>query len=137
MGAGCDCECSKMLSLVHRLICGEVPMVFLPALLLGLTFGRPTSDAPSSTSDFAFNVSETSNSSDSYFVRMNATTLLTISSWSSTLTPLLGALLMYLWSYRVAASLSKHSQNSNKMGLPSPYQLALILEMIKGHLTLG
>lgn len=116
------------LPLIHH----QIPMIFLPALLLGLVFVRSTENNPSSGTDFSFNANETSNPSNSYFVRMNATTLLTISAWSSTLTPLLGAVLMYLWSYRAAESIFQSSQDGEKGGLPSPYQFAMILEMIKG-----
>lgn len=115
-----------------RLTCDQIPMLLLPTLLLGLVLARSTSNNPSSATEFPFNADETSTSSDSYFVKMNATTLLTISTWSSTLTPILGAALMHLWSYRAASSISKHSQDSDKLDLPSPYQFAMILEMTKG-----
>ena len=115
-----------------RLTCDQIPMLLLPALLLDLVLTRSTSNNPSSSMEFSFNADERSNSSDSYFVKMNATMLLTISTWSSTLSPLLGAVLMHLWSYRAASSISNHSQDSDKLDLPSPYQFALILEMIKG-----
>lgn len=129
--------CSETPSSARQLIRDQIPMIFLPALLLGLVFARSTKNDPSSETEFSFNANETSNPSDSYFVKMNATTLLTISAWSSTLTPLLGAVLMHLWSYRAAASIFKHSQNRYKLGLPSPYQFALILEMIKGQSVFG
>ena len=129
--------CFEKLSSARQLIREQIPMIFLPALLLSMTFVRSTKNDPSSGTEFSFNADEASNPSDSYFVKMNATMLLTISAWSSTLNPLLGSVLMHLWSYHAAESIFKYSQKRYKLGLPSHYQFAMRLEVITGQSVFG
>ena len=110
----------------------QVPVFFLTSLVLGLVIFRSFRDSPSSSPEFNFTNGDVRTLATAYYVDMDATALLTISSWSSTLTPLLGLVLMELWSYRIAKKIHAFSQFDAKDELPSPYQLVMLLETLKG-----
>ena len=68
------------------------------------------------------------------YVDINATTFTTIASWSSTIAPLLGSFIIMLASYPVALNLVRGARGAHHgtTSLPTPYQLAMMLEMRAG-----
>ena len=107
-------------------------MITLSILLICLVLARSIENTPSDSPEFDSLINETINPGNAYYVNMNATTLLTISTWSSTLVSIFGVIMMELWSYQTASRMHQLSQNSDKLDLPSPYQLVFLLEMLKG-----
>lgn len=112
-----------------------LPMLFLSALLLGLiyrhrtTHGAAVSDALAG-GDGGVGVDEPG----VVYVRISSTTLVTVASWSSTLAPALTGCLVALVSFPAARNLwdaaRTQDPGSAASGLPTPWQLALMVRMV-------
>ncbi|GIC92806.1 uncharacterized protein Aud_009279 [Aspergillus udagawae] len=105
-----------------------LPMLIFSGLLLGLVFHYRITQNDFSSSDLAFD--STQNDPNVYFVRISATTLTTVASWSSTIAPILVGFGVALVSYPVAKGLLTASENHEVAQLPTPFQLSLIVRMI-------
>jgi hypothetical protein len=105
-----------------------LPMLIFSSLLLGLVFHYRITQNNFTSSDLAFDSNQ--NDPGVYFVRISATTFITVASWSSTLAPILVGFGVALVSYPVAKGLLTASENHEVAQLPTPFQLSLIVRMI-------
>lgn len=103
-----------------------LPMAGLAALLLGLVLGNEIQRQDSSTLN-PLSADQDPLDSNAYYVDFNPTTLVTIASWSSTVAPLLAVSAMVLISFPIARQMQMETQ-MNESSLPTPYQLALLLD---------
>jgi hypothetical protein len=62
-----------------------------------------------------------------YYVRISATTLVLLASFSSTVAPTLVGFLMTLVRYPISRDIVRHSQRRNLHQLPTGYQLGLLI----------
>jgi hypothetical protein len=67
-----------------------------------------------------------------YYVRISSATFVLIASYCSTVAPLLVGGFMSLISYLVANSILRNSQLRKLQGLPTAFQLGLIITLLKG-----
>lgn len=106
-----------------------IPMLLFSACLLGLVFHNRVSP-PSSVFE-NLRVDE-QDEAGIYYVNLNATFLIFIASWSSSLAPALTGFALQLFSYRLASDFFRSTKSSKAERLPTPYQLALILRFLNG-----
>ncbi|RPA87890.1 hypothetical protein BJ508DRAFT_409860 [Ascobolus immersus RN42] len=104
-----------------------LPMVVFSGLLLGLIFYYRVVPNKSSSSTLAL---PTQQYDDFLLVKISSTTLISVASWSSTVAPILVGFAVTLISYPVARSLMTAVMDNNPEGLPTPYQLGLMLRML-------
>ncbi|OQE37406.1 hypothetical protein PENCOP_c010G02018 [Penicillium coprophilum] len=105
-----------------------LPMIIFSSLLLALVFHYRITQNDFTSSDLAFDSDQ--NDPSVYFVRISATTLTTVASWSSTVAPILVGFGVALVSYPVAKGLLTASEKHDVTRLPTPFQLSLIVRMI-------
>jgi hypothetical protein len=105
-----------------------VPMLIFSALLLGLIYHFRIVHNSFVSSNLRFNAGY--DESNVIYVRLSATTLTTIASWSSTLAPILVGCAVTLISYPVARGILLAGQDNKPKDLPTPYQLSLMLRML-------
>jgi hypothetical protein len=105
-----------------------IPMLVFTGLLLGLVFHYRVTQNDFISGDLAFDSDR--NHANVYFVRISATTLTTVASWSSTIAPILVGFAVTLVSYPVAKGLLTASEKHNTAQLPTPFQLSLIVRII-------
>lgn len=105
-----------------------IPMIFFSALLLGLIFYFRITQNDFVSANLAFALGQTN--SNVIFVKMSATTLTTVASWSSTAAPILVGFAITLVSYPVAKGLLMASKRHDTAQLPTPFQLSLILRIV-------
>jgi hypothetical protein len=104
-----------------------LPLVAFSSLLLGLVFGfRITPDSPI---DQSLGSEPSADDGDVIYVNLNATVLTTVSSWSSTMAPLVLPFILTLASFPVAKILIHATENDEHRN-PTPYQLALMLRIL-------
>lgn len=104
-----------------------LPPVTFSALLLGLVYAYRVTPGTSVISDTR--TSDTFDEPGVCYVRLSATVLIFIASWSSSLAPLLVGLIMNLASYPISRKYWEDIQNQQP-DLPTPYQLALVIKFI-------
>ena len=105
-----------------------LPMIIFSGILLGLVFHYRITQNDFITGDLVFDFGQ--NDSNAYFVRISATTLTIVASWSSTIAPTLVGFAVTLVSYPVAKGLLTDSNAQDTAQLPTPFQLSLIVRMI-------
>lgn len=105
-----------------------LPMIIFTGLLLGLIFHLRITQNEFASKDLAFDFDK--DQSSAYFVRISATTLVTVASWSSTIAPILVGFAISLVSFPVAKGLMTASAKTDTTQLPTPFQLSLIIRMI-------
>lgn len=105
----------------------SLPMLIFSGLLLGLIFCYRVEENKFASDDLQF---DDHDYSSAYFVRLSATTLITVASWSSTLAPILVGCAITLTSYPVARALLTASERRDAARLPTPFQLSLMVGMI-------
>lgn len=116
-----------------------LPMVVLSAVFIGLVYRWQVVAPPNSllsgiSGPFSESLSLVNNSqslTNSYFIDVEATTLVTIASWTSTAVSFLPPWVMMLLSYPIAGHFWKSSQASNTK-LPTPYQLWMLIDLSTG-----
>ncbi|KAK2616420.1 hypothetical protein QQS21_000662 [Conoideocrella luteorostrata] len=67
-----------------------------------------------------------------FYVKYDATRLMTVASWASNWAPSVPGAVMTLYSLRVARALRESSRMKQDDQLPSPWQLAVLLNMLTG-----
>lgn len=102
-----------------------LPMIFLSVATLYIVFHYRIDDTVCQLQELCPQLNQTS--SDVYLVDFSATTLTTIASWSSSISLTLTAVLMFLFSYPIAAHFIRSSQTTKYTELPTPYQLNLLI----------
>jgi hypothetical protein len=103
-------------------------MLIFSALLLGLIYHFRVVHNGFVLSNLRVNAVH--DESDVIYVRLSATTLTTIASWSSTVAPILVGCAVTLISYPVARGILLAGQNNKPHDLLTPYQLSLMLRML-------
>ncbi|PWY96049.1 hypothetical protein BO94DRAFT_530757 [Aspergillus sclerotioniger CBS 115572] len=111
-----------------------VPLTCLTAVFLALVFSYRVKKGNSPyitlyeglTLDF----------SSAYYVNMNSSILLFVTSWASTLAPMLSGFLITLASFPIAHRYLQDIRNARFERLPTPYQLTLMMKFFDGG-TLG
>jgi hypothetical protein len=104
-----------------------VPNLILTAILLGLVFHY---QVPRSYSELPDIPDPLARESSAYLIDFSATKLLTVASWTSTLSSLLPSFVMVLVSYPVARTLLDASKDKKTDDLPTPYQLSMLLGVL-------
>ncbi|KAF8847558.1 hypothetical protein BDZ45DRAFT_733530 [Acephala macrosclerotiorum] len=69
-----------------------------------------------------------------YYINFSATTLLFITSWSSTVAPMLVGMIMTLSLFPISKKLFKLSLSDNPRRLPTPNQFAILLGLSEGRI---
>jgi hypothetical protein len=105
-----------------------IPMLCFSALLLGLIYHFRVTHNGSVSDNLNFNT--TSTDPNAIYVRISATTLTTVASWSSTVAPILIGFAVALVSYPVAQGILRAGRDNQPKNLPTPYQLSLMLRML-------
>jgi len=106
------------------------PMLAFTAVLLGLVFHYRVKHA-----DGPFPNLQTRDMRDEagiYYVKLSATFLIFISSWSSSLGPLLAGFALALAAYPIARHSLRQVRVNNPRELLTPHQLALTLKFLEG-----
>jgi hypothetical protein len=106
-----------------------VPNVILTAVLLGLVFHY---QVPQTYSVLPGVPNPLARESSAYLIDFSATKLLTVASWTSTLSSLLPSFAMVLVSFPVARSILNASKAKRTDDLPTPYQLSMLLGVLSG-----
>ncbi|PYH89986.1 hypothetical protein BO71DRAFT_402603 [Aspergillus ellipticus CBS 707.79] len=107
-----------------------VPLTALTAVFLALVFRNRVSHG--------FTLFESlleawdQESHDAYYVNMNSSVLLFVTSWASSLGHMLSGFLITLASFPIARRLLQDIQRGRIQRLPTPYQLALLLKFLDG-----
>ncbi|KIX93097.1 uncharacterized protein Z520_11154 [Fonsecaea multimorphosa CBS 102226] len=116
--------------ILWALMCLSLPMLVLTAIFVGLVYGYEVSSDPE-ISENLLGVSTVRNRS-AYYVDFSATRLITVSSWTSTVTSLTSAFVMVLTSYPLAKDYIRRSNLGEVESLPTVYQLKLIIGLLGG-----
>ncbi|KIW13043.1 hypothetical protein PV08_08230 [Exophiala spinifera] len=106
-----------------------IPMLAFSAVLLGLVYRYRVTH--STTGDSRLRSPGTTDEAGVYYVNLSATVLIFISSWSSSVGPLLLGFLMTLASYPLTRHYWQDIQEQ-KPTLPTPFQFALSLKFLGG-----
>ncbi|KAI9765133.1 MAG: hypothetical protein M1840_007840 [Geoglossum simile] len=109
-----------------------IPMVLFSIILLYLVFGHRVAESEFRYPELRDPTAQAS--SGAYFVEVSAPTLVFIASWSSTLALSLVSVVITLYSYSVALGIVKRSEGSDYAGLPTPYQLGILVRLMNGSL---
>ena len=107
-----------------------IPMVLFSAILLGLVFHYRVSHHSAPFANLL--VGDEQDEPGVYYVKLNATILIFISSWASSLAPALAGFALTLNSFPVTKRLLEAQGRDDVRDLPTPYQLALMLRFISG-----
>jgi len=105
-----------------------IPMIAFSAILLGLVYRYRVPENTFASDNLAF--SSQQDDSSVFFVKISATTLITIASWSSTAAPILVGFAVTLISYPVASGILSASVKEERGQLLTPYQFSLLIKMI-------
>jgi hypothetical protein len=106
-----------------------VPNLIFTAILLGLVFHY---QVPQTYFELPGVPEQVARESSAYLINFSATKLLTVASWTSTLSSLLPSFVMVLVSYPVARTLLDASKDKKTDNLPTPYQLSMLLGTLNG-----
>lgn len=118
----------RYLDILFSFLVMTIPMLAFSALLLGLIYQYRIvrREFPSENLSFVGRDDEAS----AVYVRLSATTLITVASWSSTIAPLLVGFSLTLLSYPIARTLLHAGHGNRPDELPTPFQLSLMLRML-------
>ncbi|RAL00752.1 uncharacterized protein BO80DRAFT_502163 [Aspergillus ibericus CBS 121593] len=111
-----------------------VPLTCLTAVFLALVFSYRIGKGDSGYESLWEGL--TLDLSGAYYVNMNSSVLLFVTSWSSSLAPMLSGFLITLASFPIARRYLQDIQNGHFERLPTPYQLTLMMKFFDGG-TLG
>lgn len=118
--------------IVWSLVCVSLPMIVLTAIFIGLVYGYLVSGDPL-TPDNVFGRSPSYDQS-AYYINYSATRLITVSSWTSTVTSFTSTFIMALVSYPLAKSYLQKSNSGTSNELPTTYQFRLMIGLLGGSL---
>jgi len=107
-----------------------IPMAVFTALILGFVFGyRVTHNDPPHPN---LQPEGTTDEPGIYYINLNATFLVFIASWSSSLAPMLGSFILALATYPICKQYLAQARRNLKRELLTPYQFALALRFMNG-----
>ena len=107
-----------------------IPMLAVSAALLTMTFKYRVQHNTNTAS--TLRMPDEQDEPGVYYVKLDSTYLIFVSSWSSTIATMLFASIMTLVSYPIARQLLNATRSDQPWRLPSPYQLALTVDMLNG-----
>jgi hypothetical protein len=114
----------------------SLPMVAFSSVLIALVFYYRITQATSGLEHLRVPGVEPYNElGGAYYVDINATTLVFIASWSSSLAPILVGATITLYSFPVAKDYLRRTQSGTLESLLTPYQLSILLRFINGSPT--
>ncbi|KEF62440.1 uncharacterized protein A1O9_00412 [Exophiala aquamarina CBS 119918] len=122
--------------IIWSLTCLSVPMIVLTGIFIGLVYGYLVSEDPLTSNDEAIfgERPESYDQSVYYYINYSATRLITVSSWTSTVTSFTSTFVMALVSYPLAKSYLSKSEAGTANELPTTYQFRLIIGLLGGSL---
>ena len=120
-------------SILIAVITTVVPLLALSGVLLYLVFHYRVEQSLSISSNLK--LSSDIEDPDAYYIDFSATKLTTIASWMSSIATLLPGSIMTIFSYSLAKTIKHQSEKGDFDGLPTPYQLAILIETLDGKLT--
>lgn len=109
-----------------------ISLVGLSLGLLGMVFVRRIQHTKSKPNSLLIGQED---ESGVYYIRISATTLVLLSSLSSTIASIIVSFFMSLVAYPVSHSLLQASNSRKLTGLPTPYQLGLLVTSLNGHIV--
>lgn len=118
--------------IIWSLICVSLPMIVLTGIFIGLVYGYLVSEDPLPSNN-VFGQSESYDQS-AYYINYSATRLITVSSWTSTVTSFTSTFVMALVSYPLAKSYLNKSESGMTNELPTTYQFRLVIGLLSGSL---
>jgi hypothetical protein len=77
-------------------------------------------------------VPSTEDNKHAIYVNLNSSAILFVTSWASSLAPMLSGFIMVLASFPIARLLSYNIQKGHMNSLPTPYQLGLTIKYLDG-----
>ena len=107
-----------------------IPMLLFTAVLLGLIFYYRVSHNTPPFDNLL--VAGAQDEASVYYVNIEATFLIFISSWSSSVAPILTASVVSLAAYPIARKFLQEARAHQPQLLPTPYQLALTIKFLDG-----
>jgi len=116
--------------IILSLVIVAVPMLLFAGLILGLVFHyRVThNNAPFEN----LQLEGTKDEPGIYYVNLNATFLVFIASWSSSVAPMLASFVLVLAAYPICREYLNQARANRSEELLTPYQLALTLRFMNG-----
>lgn len=115
------------------LIIVTLPMLLFATLLLGFVFHYRVTQSSTPFQPLQTPGTASAKESGVYYVKLNATLLVFIASWSSTVAPMLASFLLALAAYPICHEYLYQAQATDRgHQLPTPYQLALTLRFLNG-----
>jgi len=107
-----------------------LPMLLFTTTILGLVYYYRVQRQPLDSTSLQY--TDTNNEFGAIYVKLSATYLIFIASWSSSIAPVLTAAALSLASYPAARSCLKNARSQQPKNLYTPFQLTLALTMING-----
>ena len=120
-----------ILDITWALTCLSLPMIVLTAIFIGLVYRFEVSNDSKNSIDLLGRTASLQDRSV-YYVDFSATRLVTVSSWTSTVTSLTTTFVMVLVSYPLAKDFLRKSKLGTSGSLPTAYQLSLIIGLLQG-----
>lgn len=122
--------------IIWSFICVSVPMFVLTGIFMGLVYGYLVSEDPLTSDDYDVfgQRPEPYDQAAYYYIDYSATRLITVSSWTSTVTSFTSTFVMALVSYPLAKSYQNKSEAGTTDELPTTYQFRLIIGLLGGSL---
>jgi hypothetical protein len=108
-----------------------IPMVLLTAVLLGLIAHN---QVPQTYSALPGVPDPLARESSAFLLDFSATRLLTVASWTSTVSSLMPSFAMLLFSYPVSRTILNASKERTTDNLLTPYQLSMLLGVLSGSI---
>jgi hypothetical protein len=105
-----------------------VPMVVLPATLLGVVFHYQVEPAKPQFDDLQ--LANNNIDTDAYYVQLSEGGIAQITSLMADLAPILIGFAMILWSYAIANILFRKSRSHLNGSLPTPFQFGILIETL-------
>jgi hypothetical protein len=120
----------RFLDITLSFVIVTIPMFLFAGLLLGLVFrNRVTHNNPPYKH---LQLEGTTDEPGIYYVNLNATFLVFIASWSSSVAPMLGSFILLLAAYPICRQYLRQAQANITRELLTPYQLTLTLRFMNG-----
>lgn len=116
--------------IITNFVIVTVPMLLFTAVLLGLVFHYRVSHNSPPFKDLP--IAGAQDEAGVYYVNIEATVLIFISSWSSSLAPILTGFVLALTTYPIARKFLREARAHRPQQLLTPYQLALTLKFLDG-----
>ncbi|CZR63653.1 uncharacterized protein PAC_13550 [Phialocephala subalpina] len=122
----------KTISFLFALV--FLPLIAFSVVILYFIFHYRVAPENSRSTSSDLQTTPNENHASYYYVNFSATTLLFITSWSSTVAPMLVGMIMTLSLFPISKKLFKLSLSDNPRRLPTPNQFAILLGLSEGRI---